>query len=121
MLAMLLTQPKERLRLQEVPLPEPQNHEVRLKIFSCGVCRTDLHIADGELPSVKLPLILGHQIVGRVEKLGKEVSLLHEGERIGVPWLRRTPHASSAVSACASKWMTLTRPSSASATADALG
>ena len=90
MLAMLLTQPKERLRLQEVPLPEPQNHEVRLKIFSCGVCRTDLHIADGELPSVKLPLILGHQIVGRVEKLGKEVSLLHEGERIGVPWLAKS-------------------------------
>jgi propanol-preferring alcohol dehydrogenase len=63
---------------------------VSLKISTCGVCRTDLHIVDGELPDPKLPLILGHQIVGRVVKLGKDVERFALGQRVGVPWLGST-------------------------------
>jgi alcohol dehydrogenase, propanol-preferring len=77
MRAMLLHAAGEPLRLEEVPLPEPQPGQVRLRVSACGVCRTDLHIVDGELPNPKLPLILGHQVVGRTE----------DGHRLGVPWL----------------------------------
>ncbi|MFZ0343184.1 MAG: zinc-dependent alcohol dehydrogenase family protein [Gaiellaceae bacterium] len=77
MRAMVLHAAGEPLRLEEVPLPVPEPGQVRLRVSACGVCRTDLHIVDGELPNPKLPLVLGHQIVGRTE----------DGQRLGVPWL----------------------------------
>lgn len=77
MRAMVLHAAGEPLRLEEVPPPVPEPGQVRLRVSACGVCRTDLHIVDGELPNPKLPLVLGHQIVGRTE----------DGQRLGVPWL----------------------------------
>jgi len=71
----------------EAERPEPGPGCVRLAVHACGVCRTDLHIVDGELAEPKLPLVLGHQIVGRVEALGNGVSRFEVGERVGVPWL----------------------------------
>ena len=78
------------LRLMQVPTPEPGPHEVRIKVAICGACRTDLHITEGELPARKLPLILGHQIVGKIDKTGDKVKKWKGGERVGVPWLYRT-------------------------------
>lgn len=78
------------LRLKDVPIPEPRDDEMRIKINVCGVCRTDLHIVEGELPAHKMPVIIGHQIVGRVDKLGKRVSKWKIGDRVGVPWLYKT-------------------------------
>ncbi len=78
------------LKLEDRPVPEPKGNEIRLKISVCGVCRTDLHIVEGELPPHKMPVIPGHQIVGRVDKLGKEAKRYKLGERIGVPWLYKT-------------------------------
>jgi propanol-preferring alcohol dehydrogenase len=90
MRAMILQQPEFRLSMSDVPMPKPNSKQVLIHISACGVCRTDLHIVDGELPNPKLPLILGHQIVGIVEKLGKEVSQFQIGDRVGVPWLGHT-------------------------------
>ncbi len=78
------------LRLKDVPIPEPRDDEIRIKINVCGACRTDLHIVEGELPAHKMPVIIGHQIVGRVDKLGKRVSKWKIGDRVGVPWLYKT-------------------------------
>jgi propanol-preferring alcohol dehydrogenase len=78
------------LRLTELPIPEPSPRQLRLSVLACGVCRTDLHIVDGELTEPKLPLVLGHEIVGRVEALGSEVDGFAIGERVGVPWLGST-------------------------------
>jgi len=78
------------LRLKDVPTPEPKDDEIRININICGACRTDLHIVEGELPAHKMPVIIGHQIVGRVDKLGKSVSKWKLGERVGVPWLYKT-------------------------------
>ncbi|MEO0225369.1 MAG: zinc-dependent alcohol dehydrogenase family protein [candidate division WOR-3 bacterium] len=78
------------LRLKDLPLPEPQGSEIRLRIKVCGVCRTDLHIVEGELPAHKIPVIPGHQIVGRVDKLGANAKRYKMGDRLGVPWLYRT-------------------------------
>ncbi len=78
------------LQLKDIPLPEPGPHEVRIKVNVCGVCRTDLHIVEGELPAHKLPLVPGHQIVGRIEALGRGVTRWRGGERVGVPWLYKT-------------------------------
>lgn len=78
------------LRLKDVPIPEPKDDEIRIKINVCGACRTDLHIVEGELPAHKMPVIIGHQIVGRVDKLGKRVSKWKIGDRVGVPWLYKT-------------------------------
>jgi alcohol dehydrogenase, propanol-preferring len=78
---MLLDAPGRPLRAAEVPAPEPRRGEVLIRVEACGVCRTDLHVADGELPHPKLPLILGHEIVGRI---------VATGARVGVPWLGRT-------------------------------
>jgi propanol-preferring alcohol dehydrogenase len=78
------------LRLKDVPIPEPEDDEIRIKINVCGACRTDLHIVEGELPAHKMPVIIGHQIVGRVDKLGKRVSKWKIGDRVGVPWLYKT-------------------------------
>lgn len=77
----------EPLTLDEVPTPEPEIGEVLIKVKACGVCRTDLHIVDGDLRGPKLPLILGHQIVGIVEKLGSNVTKFKKRDRVGVPWL----------------------------------
>ena len=90
MQAMVLAEPGQPLELQELPLPSPGPDQVLLQVHACGVCRTDLHIVDGELKHPKLPLILGHQIVGTVVEMGQNVHRFQIGERIGVPWLGYT-------------------------------
>ncbi|MEO0095817.1 MAG: zinc-dependent alcohol dehydrogenase family protein [candidate division WOR-3 bacterium] len=78
------------LTLTDVLIPEPRGSEIRLKINFCGVCRTDLHIVEGELTPHKMPVIPGHQIVGRVDKLGKDAKKYKLGDRLGIPWLYKT-------------------------------
>ena len=90
MRAMVLEQIGEPLRPMERPDPVPAEGEVRIAVHACGVCRTDLHVVDGELPNPKLPIIPGHEIVGRVDAIGPGVSELAPGMRVGVPWLGRT-------------------------------
>ena len=90
MRAMVLERPGERLPMRELPDRAPGPGEVRLSVSACGVCRTDLHVVDGELPDPKLPLIPGHEIVGRVVSLGSGITHLRVGERVGVPWLGST-------------------------------
>ena len=75
------------LELVDIPKPEPESEDILLRIKICGVCHTDLHTVEGELPEVKLPIIPGHQVVGVIEKQGKNASRFKEGERIGVAWL----------------------------------
>jgi propanol-preferring alcohol dehydrogenase len=87
MRAMILEQTGKPLSLRDGPVPEPADRQVLLQVLACAVCRTDLHVVDGELPNPKLPLIIGHQIVGRVTRPGKGVNLLSAGQRVGVPWL----------------------------------
>ena len=87
---MVLREPGRPLALEELPVPEPGPEEVLLRVRACAVCRTDLHVADGELPEPKLPLVLGHEIVGVVEALGERVRGVGRGDRLGVPWLGRT-------------------------------
>ena len=84
---MILGTSREQLALQELAMPTPGPDEVHIKIGACGVCRTDLHIVDGELTEPKLPLIPGHQIVGIVEGLGAKARRFQIGERVGLPWL----------------------------------
>jgi propanol-preferring alcohol dehydrogenase len=88
--AMVLTGVGQPLVLQERATPQAGDGEVRLRVEACGVCRTDLHIVDGELPSVDPPVIPGHEIVGIVEQVGLGVTLPHVGDRVGVPWLGHT-------------------------------
>ncbi|MGQ9465601.1 MAG: zinc-dependent alcohol dehydrogenase family protein [bacterium] len=78
------------LQLRDLPEPEPSATQIRLKISICGVCRTDLHIVEGELPAHKMPVVPGHQIVGRVDKLGPDARKYRIGERLGIPWLYKT-------------------------------
>lgn len=78
------------LELTDVPMPEPGAEDILIRINVCGVCHTDLHTIEGELPDVKLPIIPGHQIVGIVEKMGSEASRFKEGDRVGVAWLFST-------------------------------
>ncbi len=78
------------LKLTDLTRPEPAAGQVRVKVSCCGICRTDLHVIEGELPPQKLPLIPGHQIVGAVDALGPECSVLAEGMRVGAAWLRHT-------------------------------
>jgi propanol-preferring alcohol dehydrogenase len=85
--AMLLEAVGQPLRLTEVPVPTPGPAQVLLRVRACGVCRTDLHVADGELLNPKLPLVLGHEIVGVVEACGAGVQRFAPGQRVGVPWL----------------------------------
>ena len=73
------------LRATELPVPEPRRGQVRLDVQACAVCRTDLHIVEGELGDPKRPLVLGHQIVGRVNEVGEGASRFSAGERVGVP------------------------------------
>jgi alcohol dehydrogenase, propanol-preferring len=88
--AMVLHAVRTALRFEELPNPEPGPGEVLLEIEACAVCRTDLHVVDGELAHPKLPIIPGHEIVGRVEALGAGVGSLALGDRVGVPWLGHT-------------------------------
>src|SRR5438067_238916 len=81
---MVLESPRTPLRLAELPDPAPAPGELLLEVIACGVCRTDLHIADGELTEPKLPLVLGHQIVARCASDGERFA---RGDRVGVPWL----------------------------------
>ena len=71
MRAMVLEMPGQRLQLRDMPKPKPGRGQLLVRVSACAVCRTDLHVVDGELPNPKLPLILGHQIVGRVEEIGE--------------------------------------------------
>lgn len=88
--AMVLEQPKTLLQYKNMPMPLPNENQVLVKIMACGVCRTDLHVIDGELPSPKLPLIPGHEIIGRVIQTGSNVTNFHENDIVGIPWLAYT-------------------------------
>lgn len=88
--AMVLTKPGEALSYAELPDPEPGRGEVRVKVSACAVCRTDLHVLDGELPGIAYPIIPGHQIVGRIDAMGCDVDGLSIGQRVGIPWLGHT-------------------------------
>jgi propanol-preferring alcohol dehydrogenase len=90
MRAMVLPGPKSPLQLQERPDPQPGDGEIRVKVSACGVCRTDLHVLDGELPDIKYPIIPGHEIVGRVDDVGSNVTTHRIGDRVGIPWLGHT-------------------------------
>jgi len=87
MRALLLDQPHRPLRAATVSDPRPGPGQILLRVAACGVCRTDLHVADGELTEPKLPLILGHEIVGRVLATGRGADRYTAGDRVGVPWL----------------------------------
>jgi len=94
MRAMVLDKPKQHLQLRDVPKAKPGRGQLLVRVSTCAVCRTDLHVVDGELPNPKLPLILGHQIVGRAEEIGEEHSTFEirnskfaVGDRVGIPWL----------------------------------
>lgn len=87
MRAATLTQTAKPLALVELPKPSFNDDELLIRVKACGVCRTDLHIKDGELPAPHFPVVLGHEIVGIVEDLGKNCHGFHKGERVGVPWL----------------------------------
>ena len=90
MRAMVLEKPGAALRLAELPQPTYGADDILLKVHACGVCRTDLHILDGELSEPKLPLIPGHEIVGSIVAKGSNVTRFQIGQRVGVPWLGRT-------------------------------
>lgn len=100
MRAMLLERPGKPLRLATLPRPEPGPRQVLVRVTTCGVCRTDLHVVDGELPQPKLPLIPGHEIVGQVVARGPGAERHSLGTRVGVPWLG---HACGGCSYCASQ------------------
>jgi propanol-preferring alcohol dehydrogenase len=87
MRAMVLREQRRPLRLEEPPEPEPGHGQVLLRVRACGVCRTDLHVVDGDLAEPKLPLVLGHQIVATVEAMGEGAERFEVGRRVGVPWL----------------------------------
>jgi propanol-preferring alcohol dehydrogenase len=87
MRAMVLEKAKTPLRLVELPKPKPRANEILIQVRACAVCRTDLHIVDGELPNPKLPLVPGHEIAGVVVERGKNARRFKIGERVGVPWL----------------------------------
>src|SRR2546430_5211962 len=87
MRAMLLAEPRRPLREAVLQTPKPGPGQLLIQVRACGVCRTDLHVADGELPHPKLPLVLGHEIVGTVADAGAGVDRFAPGDRVGVPWL----------------------------------
>ena len=90
MKAMVLNRPKTPLEWTDLPDRQPGSGEIRVKVLACGVCRTDLHVLDGELPDPSSPIIPGHEIVGRIDALGPGVEALRLGERVGIPWLGHT-------------------------------
>src|SRR4051794_12039935 len=87
MRAMVIHAAGEALRLEERAVPVPAAGEILIRVRACGVCRTDLHVVDGELPQTRYPVIPGHEIIGEVAALGADVDDFREGERVGVPWL----------------------------------
>ena len=87
MRAMILDRPGTPLTLRERPVPQPGEGEILIEVAACGVCHTDLHLVDGELPEPKLPIVPGHEIVGRVAAIGSGVSGFALGAHVGVPWL----------------------------------
>jgi len=87
MRAMVLDRPGKPLQLRDLPIPVPKPDQILVKVAACAVCRTDLHLVDGELLNPQLPVIPGHQIVGRIEKLGERVTRFSVGQRVGIPWL----------------------------------
>ena len=87
MRVMLLDEPRQPLRLAAVAVPTPGPGQVLIRVHACAVCRTDLHVVDGELTQPKLPLVPGHEIVGSVATLGADVERFRIGDRVGVPWL----------------------------------
>src|SRR5215475_14482973 len=90
MRAIVLDRPGQPLVMRRRPVPRPETGEILVAISACGVCRTDLHVVDGELPNPKLPIIPGHEIVGRVAALGSGVAGFTIGQRVGIPWLGAT-------------------------------
>ena len=88
--AMVLDRPGTPLVMRERLVPAPGRGEILIEVAACGVCRTDLHVVDGELTEPKLPIVPGHEIVGRVARLGQGVGGFAEGQRVGVPWLGHT-------------------------------
>jgi len=90
MQAMVLEKAGSPLVAQQLPIPQPGKGQVLIRVNACGVCRTDLHVIDGDLQDAKLPLILGHEIVGQVVKTGDNVNSFKSGQRVGVPWLGET-------------------------------
>ena len=90
MRAMRARSPGRRLDLEEIPLRPLEDHEVLVKVSACGVCRTDLHLVDGELPNARFPVTPGHEVVGYIVEHGPHVSRWEIGDRVGIPWLART-------------------------------
>ena len=90
MQAMILERPGVPLKFVERSELRPAPSEIRLRVTACGVCRTDLHVVDGDLPNPKLPIVPGHEIVGRIDMVGRDISALEIGQRVGVPWLGQT-------------------------------
>ncbi len=88
--AMVLKKIGTALEWTELADPQPGPGEIRVKVAACGVCRTDLHVVDGELPNPKVPIIPGHEVIGRIDALGAGVEGLRIGERVGLPWLGHT-------------------------------
>jgi propanol-preferring alcohol dehydrogenase len=87
---MVLNALRSPLAWTELPDPQPGPDEIRVRVLACGVCRTDLHVVDGELPNPQVPIIPGHEIVGRIDAVGRSVRDLKVGERVGIPWLGHT-------------------------------
>ncbi len=90
MKAMVLHEAKSPLQFTELPDRRPGRGEIRVKVLACGVCRTDLHVVDGELPDPRYPIVPGHEVVGRIDAIGDGVESLQIGERVGIPWLGHT-------------------------------
>jgi propanol-preferring alcohol dehydrogenase len=88
--AMVLTGLRSPLIWTDLPDRQPGRGEIRVTVSACGVCRTDLHVVDGELPHPQVPIIPGHEIVGRIDAIGVGVEGLSMGERVGIPWLGHT-------------------------------
>ena len=88
--AMMLKKLRTALEWTDLADPQPGPGEIRVKVAACGVCRTDLHVVDGELPDPKVPIIPGHEVVGRIDAIGAGVEGLNMGERVGIPWLGHT-------------------------------
>ncbi len=90
MRAMVLDRPGEPLKRVRRPIPQPGSGQLLLRVRACGVCRTDLHVVDGDLPQTRLPIVPGHEVVGEVVALGEGVTGFEPGQRVGVPWLGHT-------------------------------
>ena len=90
MLAMTLSTPGQPLVMTELPMPEPGEHDIRVQVLACGVCRTDLHILDGDLPMRHPGIVPGHEVVGRVVATGNQATRFQVGDRVGIPWLGGT-------------------------------